>query len=507
MTPSAMIARAASARAGAGPHAPGLQPPPVAGAAGAPHTPQTPHVTAGHWIQQGGKWSLIHAVGPGQWAAGPKPGFSAPPKPSSSPAPGATERPQGSWLAPLTPNQVASQAKNIVGAVYQPVMNELGNEATQENAIMSKQQADNQYYMQWLNTKSSALQTQQNNVDSTTNALEQQLTGNMDQTLGAQDQALTGAANATPGNVTANGQAFTPGSALGNALQSNQQSAQGLENAGARLDLQQEQNAQSEFTNDAGNAAAFLEAGATKQTGAYQAAMSKIAESTATAMSKEASSLATEITRLQGVQISLSENNRNYAAAAEKLHLATASTASEIQARSAGEAARNRSLNIAQARLNQTIAQDAINTSLRQDQLSLEQKRYLLSVANSRSEIALRTAETYLKQHGGVLTPTEQNTWYSVIDKTSGEINGLIQRNKLTPDQAYQAVLTGYIRYSSGGRTHTRAVPRLSNQSLLNAAFNLRDGGPGLNAGDLGYLERLGLTQQSISTRYAGRVR
>ena len=50
----------------------------------------------------------------------------------------------------------------------------------------------------------------------------------------------------------------------------------------------------------------------------------------------------------------------------------------------------------------------------------------------------------------------------------------------------------------------TFAVPRLQNQSLLNAAYNLRAGGSGLTKGDLNYLNQLGLT--NAGTRYAGKV-
>ena len=46
-------------------------------------------------------------------------------------------------------------------------------------------------------------------------------------------------------------------------------------------------------------------------------------------------------------------------------------------------------------------------------------------------------------------------------------------------------------------------MPRLQNQSLLNAAYNLRPGS-GLTKGDLNYLNQLGLT--NAATRYAGKI-
>lgn len=504
-------------------------PPPTAGGSGAPHAPTT---TAGHWVQQGGKWALIHAVGPGQWAQGPRPGFKAPPKPQltrqmdvtraiggahGGAAPGAGQQP-ANWLQPLTPDQVTNQATNTITSIYKPVLQSLDAQSTQESAIMAKQQADNQYYQQWLNSKSTSLQAAQDQVDQSTNALEQQLTGNMTQALGAETPALTAAANARPGDVSNNAPSFTPGqSALGNALGANQQAAGLTETGAADRSLAQERIAQGQLSSGVGNAASFMEAGAMKQEGDFQNAMTKIAATKATALGNETSSIEKEIARLQGVQIAVAQNNRNYATAAEKLGIAVANTNSEINTRAAntniaaGRLANSQAnTNLAAKRLAESIAQNTFNDKVKGEKLSLDQQKYLLSVANTDSAVALRNAEIYQKEHGG-LTPGEVNTQLSIIDKASGELDNLTAQG-LTPQQAYQALLTGSY-YGKGlnskGATVAKriTVPRLTNQSMLNAAYNLRQGGTGLTAGDVHYLAQLGIQTSSLVGRYgAGRV-
>src|SRR6185312_2195062 len=188
-----------------------------------------------------GQWTLIHAVGPGQWAEGTKPGFKAPPKPK-----GGAGQPQQNWLQPLSPEQVTAQARSEIGNAYKPVLNDLNAQSKQEQAIFGKQEADNQYYQSWLNTKSTALQANQQAVDNQTQALEQQLTGNQTTELGAQTSALTAAATDRAGNVSNEAQAFSPGSTLGGYLATTQQTAQQNENARATMSLQDEQNAQAQ---------------------------------------------------------------------------------------------------------------------------------------------------------------------------------------------------------------------------------------------------------------------
>ena len=490
--------------------APGT-PPPASGGHGAPHTPAKPQGTAGHWIQQGGQWTLIHAVGPGQWAQGTKPGFKAPPKPTAAgAASAAATRAAGTGnpvqntnpLVPLTNSQIQAQATKTVGAAYKPVYTELNMEGSQEQAIMDKQSSDNQAYQEWLNAKTTSVQTAQAQVDASTNALESQLLGAQTAEMGAQVPALTAAANAQPGNVTNNAPAFAPGSPLGNSLQANQFGMQETEAAGAQHAFGAEQLANANLGQGAENAANFLQAGQQKEDAAFTTAMQKIATTRAGDVAKEASDIEKEVARLQGVSISVAENNRNYQTAAEKLGISVANTNSEIASRQAAT-----SLNA--AKFGQTQQQDAFNNIIKQATLSLDEKKFAQQVIDDTAANALKAAQIYKDEHGGALTLSEQNTQFAIIDKATGEINNLITKYKLTPQEAYQAMLNGafYGRgLNSKGQTVVKSitVPRLANQSMLNAAYNLRDGSAGLTQGDVNYLTQFGLT--NLTSRWGSRA-
>lgn len=485
-------------------------PPPAAGGHGAPHAAAPARGTAGHWIQKGGQWTLIHAVGPGQWVEGTKPGFKAPPKPKGMSGTSANQ----DWLNPLTPAQVTQQARNELGNVYKPALNDINAQSKQEQAIFAKQESDNQYYQSWLNSKSTALQANQQAVDQQTQALEQQLTGNQTTELGAQTSALTAAATARAGNVSNEAQAFAPNSGLGGYLATTQQTAQQDENARATASLQDEQNAQAQTNSDLLLGPGTMTANAAKESAAFQSAMTKIASTKASELTNEASSISKEIARLEGVQIAVSENNRNFDTAAEKLGVQVANTNSEIASRAATATLNNKKFGLAVTKENNTIAQNAIRDHLTQEGLNLRDKslqlqsqRLVESVLNTNSEIALRNAETAAKKNGGVLTPHEQNTYFDAIDKASGEINSLMQNNGLTPPEAYQAMLRGYITVpGSNGNTKKVGVPRMANQSVLNAAYNLRSGGSGLTAGDIAYLGKIGLSPAALHSRYGSRA-
>lgn len=401
--------------------------------------------------------------------------------------------PSADPLVPLTPQQITQQATKTVAAAYKPVYSTLNQQGDQIQNIYNKQQQDNQYFQQWLSSKTSALQAQQSQVDQTTNALEQQITGNM-----INNQATV---NQPAGGALAQNLAATNSA--------NEQIVGGAANAG----LEMERTAEARLGAGAENAQNFLQAGAQKETTNMQDAMTKLQTTRSAELDKQAADTQKEIARLQGVNINLAENNRNYLTAAQKLNVDIANVNSEMASRAAGTRIAQQNANTAATRANNQAKQDSFDNWVKTQQLSLDQQKFILSQFNSQSQAALRQAQIYKDQHGGALTLSEQNTIYGAIDKTRGEVQSLINQG-LTPQQAYHALQNGYYLGSepfsqtttkNGKTTNTTGrksvkitVPRMDNTAYLNAAYNLATQGS-LSPGDADYLQKLFGTAQ---TRY-----
>lgn len=445
---------------------------PVSGGRGAPHGALNPHPKA------------PKAVKPPKGAVA-RAAKSRVRSPSLTPEQVLAGR-SGNWTQPLSPKQVVQQANALVTQAYQPATSELNLEESQQNGILAKQVADNQYYQNWLDAKSAALQANEAQVNSATNALESQLTSDQAGGFGAQSANLTAAANDRAGNVSNNAASFAPGgSALGAELGSTRQ---GLENelgAAAKQSLAVENTSSNALGAAIANTGAVVASGQAKEQGAFNTQMMKIAQSRAALGAKEGADLTSEIAKLQGVQISLAENDRNYATATAKLGITAANTSSEIANRAANTKLAAGRLSVERGRLHETITEDQI----RNDQTG---EKIALQAANTSSEIALRNAQIWKDTHPQAkgISQTAVNTITNSIRKAAGEMNGLIGQQGLTPQQAYAAMLQG--GYQAGKKwIHVTAI---TNQSLLNAAFHVRSGGSGLTPGDLKYLTQLGLT-------------
>lgn len=378
----------------------------------------------------------------------------------------------------------------MVKTAYQPAFNSLNQERNLENGILTKQEADNQYYQEWLDSKSNMLMANQNSVDQATNNMLAGLTGNQATQLAGETQNLTNEANARPGNVSNNAPAFTAGeSAMGNYLDSNRAAAE-TELGGAVNQAASVEKTNSNALGEAiANTGAVVAAGGAKEQAAYNAAMDKIASASAALSSKEASSLVGEISKLQGTQIALSENNRNYNTAVAKLGISEANTRSEIAARAA-------TTKLNQAKFNETINQNNFNDWYKNQQLGQNAQKIAIALSNSNANIAYKAFEEATKK-GGALSPAGQDAIYKQIATATGTIDSLMTKNGLTPVQAYRAVLAGYFVTTNGKKTVKISVPRMANEQFLNAAFNARSGGQGLTAGDVAALTKWGLTDVS----------
>lgn len=390
------------------------------------------------------------------------------------------------WLAPLSAQQVTQQAANTVRSAYNPLYGSLDQQTKQLLAVRQKQDADNQYYQQWLDSKSAALSAAQSAVDQTTNDLETKLTGNQATVFAAEPDQLVSAANARAGNVSNNAQSNTFGSELAATQAPLRESLSGT----ATQSLDMEKNAEAQNVASSANADAYLQAGRQKEASSFDTAMTGLSNERANLQSKETGDLIKEVARLQGVQQNVAQSNRSYQTAAAQLGLQTANITSEIAARTAGT-------KIAQQNADTAQSKAAFSQWLDTQNLNLNEKKYVLSVLNTNSEIASRNAK--LRQ--GPLTQGEENTIYGGIDKIRGEISTLVGQG-LSAQQAWHAAAQGfYIRNNvqyktAAGKTATHnvkvTVTKIENQGVLNAAYNLATQGA-LSPGDAQYLQTLGL--------------
>ncbi|MGZ6272182.1 MAG: hypothetical protein ACXWPJ_08985, partial [Candidatus Limnocylindrales bacterium] len=235
-----------------------------------------------------------------------------------------------------------------------------------------------------------------------------------------------------------------------------------------------------------------------------------------------------EIARLQGVQINVAENNRNYAAAATKLGLQTAVDQNLINTRTqnANTAAQNASTSAAKAIFDRnpnaigSAAWDKVQAQANHDKTyQLDVKRFGLETAKDLYQRAHRTGP--YAQSGSAadkpLTSSEQNTVYDHVTKVRNDLQAFValfekwgapsSGPKSAATQAWHALHDGKyygqvqvpIKNASGQTTGyktkwqwiiTKPSQSESDTGILNAAFNTRAGGPGLTAGDVAYLTK-----------------
>lgn len=404
------------------------------------------------------------------------------------------------YLAPLSPGAIKKQATTTIAAAYRPASQELNQQATQAKAISDKRTADNKYYLAWLNTQEQAMQTH-------ADAANQQLI-DQENTLRTQQQglystqagSLIAAANARSGNVSNNDQS----NAFNQSLTQNQITNEGLLNSS-----QQSSTETMAHDNDLTNAvrlnsSSFVQAGEQKQLSDLQTALTGIAQARSKLVTSEASDITKEIARLNGIEIQKAQSNRDFGVAAQKLGISQAETQSLIDNRAAST--KIAEIN-AQTRLS-TAQQNAMNQDRNFD---LNKQKFGAAAAK----------DLYERNHGlgpyrpakttgakPPLTQTGQNAVYARIDKVTAQINNLITQHGYTPQQAYHAVQNG--GFVGGGQHESQSTSSTGSSSkslsqgqvkiiqegdiqILNAAFNLRQGGVGLSPGDVAALKAMGL--------------
>lgn len=404
-------------------------------------------------------------------------------------------------LAPLTPQQIQKQAKSTVSSSYAPAYQNLNQQQTQANNIAAKRAADNHYYLAWLDTQGQALQAHADAANKTLQDLEQQLTGQQTQQYAALPGQLVQGAADRAGNVSNEANANAFGRYLSPQLQANEQSLHGSA-AGA---LAATGNTTDMLGASRANTGAFVMAGQEKQMGDLNTVLTNIAQQRSKLQSSETGDVAKEIGRLQGVEISKAEYNQNYATAASKLGITLANTRSEINHRNnadaAAQAAAQRAANQANPNLVGSAAWSRVAGQAAKDRsYQLDQAKYNSATAK----------DIYERQHGlgpykpstaGVqkpLTLSSQNTIYSHISALQGELRQLQGTYQLSPQAAYHVLLNGSTEQlhtkDSKGKIHYYDTKRYTppDVQLLNAAYNVATGN-GLTKGDVAALEKMGI--------------
>jgi hypothetical protein len=404
------------------------------------------------------------------------------------------------WLQPQTNKQIQQQATTTIKTAYAPVFQQLDQQAKQAQGLSDKRTADNKYYQSWLDTQMSALQSHADAAQGQLTTMMQGFQAQQSQLYSGQAGQLVGAADARAGNVSndANSNAF------GEQLHQNQQYNEGILNSAGQQATAGMMTANDQLSGARANDFAEVQDSQRKNLADLNTALTKIGDARTVDQTKETGDIAKEVSRLQGVSINVAENNRNYAAAAQKLGISAANISSEIQNRNATQSLNQKKLN-----LDLTKAQLAQMNSDRNYQLN--QDKYNSATAK----------DLYERQHGlgpyranktSSLSQTSQNSIFQHIDKLGATMNDLVNNYGLTPQQAYHVALNGG-PVQIGTRTQTQpngkkiSVPTYKNftgdgnAQIVNAAYNaVRNGGTGLTPGDVAALKKMGITDPS--TRY-----
>lgn len=419
------------------------------------------------------------------------------------PAPKPPKAAPANWLAPLSQQQITNRATNEVSKAYAPAFAETAAETATANGLADKRASDNQYYQTWLDTQGAALQAQATQANAALAGQEQSLTSQQASLYGGQSAGLINAANATTGNVSneANNSAYTTD------LQQNQ-----ANNEGSLINAETAANARgvnqvNQITGTALNDNAVLQAGREKQLSDLQTTLTNIATANSKTSLTEGAAIQKEIVRLQGVEISKANANRNFAATEQKIGVTAADNAAN-NATSQANNERTTSTSLANNE-NTENTSAANNERTTSTSAANNQRSTSTSAANNAANNAVKVAisqATLAAKAGQPATPAQIRTIATQVDKISGLADRLVSQNKLTPQQAYHIMQNGgYVQTPAGasGKPGKEYIAPVGNTQLLNAAYNLRSGGSGLTPGDVSALKAMGIyypTQQGWKT-------
>ncbi len=417
---------------------------------------------------------------------------------SVAPASGTASAPN--WLAPQSAQQLASQATKTISSAYAPQYQNLAQQTKTAQGLSDKRSADNKYYLSWLDTQMSAIQAHADASNQALISAEQGLSNQQQGLYATQSADQVAAANARAGNVSNNAQS-TP---LTTGIQQSEAAGTGLLGSAEKNVLANAGTNTNALAATRANNYGFIGAAESKQLADLNTTLTSIGNARSTLATKQTADTAKEIARLQGVEIAKAQSNRNFDVAAQKLGVTVANTNSEIQTRAATTATGQKNA--------ATAAQRAQDSQMNAD------RNYQLNVAKFNSATA---KDIYQRDHqlgayrpssAGVvkpLSPTSQEAYYNKIDKVAGDANWIRQHfPNMTPAAVYSLLQRGGTLTIPGAPNPTtgkvppqnRTFAPAGDMVILNAGFNVRQGGSGLSPGDVSTLKALGLTDPA--TRY-----
>lgn len=100
------------------------------------------------------------------------------------------------------PGQLQRQAIQLMRALYKPAFTELSHEGDVAQSVYAKRQSDNQYYLDWLNSQSTALDAHAQAADSTIEQQHQAIQDSAAQAMQELRTRLVSESGNTPGNVS-----------------------------------------------------------------------------------------------------------------------------------------------------------------------------------------------------------------------------------------------------------------------------------------------------------------
>jgi hypothetical protein len=413
-------------------------------------------------------------------------------------------------LALMSQNQIVKQATNSISKAYKPSYANLDQQGQKAQDLSAKRTADNKYFMGWLDTQNQALQA---HADAANKALSDASAGVLNAPIGTAGNVGTGAnATAVAGDAAGLHQQLA-----GNALSQYASAAVGSNAVAAAR---------------ANNSNVVL-TGEQKQQAALDASLLGIATQRSKLQGTQASDLTKEISRLQGVNISIAQSNRSYDAAAQKLGISAANTQSLINTRAATTATGRQNAN--------TNSTKAANDQMNKDRtFQLDQAKYGDAVAK----------DIYQRDHGlggykpsasGATKPlgtTAQNALYNKISGIQGELRQLVAKGSnggaafqtlknggsVTLDTGQDKVLSTYGSVAGGTTSDTPAELAKDKASktqpineitktksytaadlqLLNVAYDSLYGA-GISKGDIAALQKRGLADPGSRLRVSGK--
>ena len=207
------------------------------------------------------------------------------------------------------------RALDTVNASYAPAETNLDQQEVRIKALNEKRSNDNKYYNDWLNTKQAQLNSSAQTANAALQSQQQAMMSTAQQWQG-QQQAVQQQAQNTPGGVT-NPQQST-------AIQAMSQPATAAVNqvaaSGQRAQADIASNTKYQAALQANNFASMA-ASEAKRVSDTWASLKDVADERTKVKLEKGAKAATEVSRLLDQEITKASNNRDFAAAAQKLEI------------------------------------------------------------------------------------------------------------------------------------------------------------------------------------------